>query len=100
MEYNAALERRYFVLVIVVAATVSFVLSNLDFPPISKLVTDQFDLSNAQTGLVTSFYFIPYASMQIPGGYLADRFGSARTLLVASFVMALAPVPVYHGRLI
>jgi len=92
MEYSAPFERRYFVLVIVLAETVSFMLSNLNFPSISKLVTEQFALSNAQTGLVTSFYFIPYASMQIPGGYLADRFGSARTLLVASFIMALAPL--------
>jgi len=92
MENKSSLEQRFLVLVIVLAATVSFVLSNLNFPSISKLVTDQFGLTNAQTGLVTSFYFIPYASMQIPGGYLADRFGSARTLLVASFIMALAPL--------
>jgi MFS transporter, ACS family, glucarate transporter len=77
---------------IVLAATVAFMLSNLDFPPITRLVSVQFGLSDTQTGLVTSFYFIPYASMQIPGGYLADRFGSAKSLLAASFIMALAPV--------
>lgn len=71
---------------------ISFILSNLDFPPISKLVSDQFSLTNTSTGLVTSLYFVPYASMQIPGGYLADRLGSARSLFVAICIIAVAPV--------
>lgn len=72
-------------------------LSNLDFPPISRLVSEQFGLSDVQTGLVTSFFFVPYASMQIPGGYLADRYGPARTLLFASFIMSIAPLLFLYG---
>jgi MFS family permease len=98
LNYHSPLvEKRIYVLVIIIAATVSFLLSNLDFPPISKAVSDQFALSNAQTGLVTSFYFVPYASMQVPGGYLADRIGAARSLLVASFIMSLAPLLFVFG---
>jgi len=85
------------VLAIVVVAMIAFVLSNLDFPPVSKLVSAQYGLTNAETGLVTSFFFIPYASMQIPGGYLADRYGSARTLLVATLIMGLAPLLFLYG---
>ncbi len=76
---------------------IAFMLANLDFPPVSKLISAQYGLTNAQTGLVTSFFFIPYASMQIPGGFLADRYGSARTLLVATFIMGLAPLIFLYG---
>jgi MFS family permease len=99
LNYSSSLEQnRKYVLVIVLAATIAFILSNLNFPPISKLVSDQFSLNNAQTGLVTSFFFIPYASMQIPGGYFADRFGSARSLFVATVIMALAPLLFVYGN--
>ena len=84
-------------LIIVLAAMIAFVLANLDFPPVSKLISGQYGLSNAQTGLVTSFFFIPYASMQIPGGYLADRYGSSRTLFTATLVMGLAPLIFLYG---
>ena len=36
--------------------------------------------------------------MQIPGGYLADRFGPGKTLFIASFVMALAPLVFIGGN--
>lgn len=62
------------------------------------MVSDQFALTNAQTGLVTSFYFVPYALMQVPGGYFADRFGAARSLLISSFIMSLAPVLFVYGN--
>jgi MFS family permease len=98
LNYSSSLEqKRSYVLVIVLATMVAFMLSNLDFPPISKLVSDQYGLTNAQTGLVTSFFFIPYASMQIPGGYFADRFGSARSLFLATLIMALAPLIFLFG---
>jgi MFS family permease len=98
LNYGSKLqEKRFYVLPIVLAAAVAFMLSNLNFPPISKLISDQFSLSNAQTGLVTSFYFIPYAAMQIPGGYFADRFGSSRSLLASVFIMSLAPFIFIYG---
>lgn len=98
LNYDSSLEeKRIFVLIIVLATMISFVLASLDFPPISKLVSDQFDLTNAQVGLATSFFFVPYAAMQIPGGYFSDRFGSARILLASTFVMALAPLLFIYG---
>ncbi|MFI5420393.1 MAG: MFS transporter [Nitrososphaerales archaeon] len=86
------MEKKHVVLAVVCLTMISFVFSSLDYPPISKLVSSQLLLSNSQSGLITSIYFIPYASMQIPGGYFADRFGPGKTILVGSFVMALAPL--------
>lgn len=39
-------------------------------------------LSHAALGVVLSSFFIAYAVMQIPGGWLADRFGSKRVVMV------------------
>jgi MFS family permease len=37
-------------------------------------------LSDAQMGLVFSAFALPYAFLQMPGGWLGDRFGARRTL--------------------
>src|SRR4029079_11421959 len=38
------------------------------------------NLSDAQMGLVFSAFALPYAFLQMPGGWLGDRFGARRTL--------------------
>jgi sugar phosphate permease len=40
-------------------------------------------ISTGQQGLIGSAFFLGYALCQIPGGLLADRFGSRRVILVA-----------------
>lgn len=40
------------------------------------LITEDLGLSKETTGFVLSAFFWTYALMQIPGGWLADRFGS------------------------
>jgi len=53
--------------------------------PIAK----EFNLSASLIGLILSSFFIGYAFMQIPGGLLADRFGSRKVLLVIVFVWSV-----------
>lgn len=48
--------------------------------PLLPVIGDQLKLSNTQLGLLASAYFIPYVAMQIPAGYLGDRFGHKRIL--------------------
>lgn len=49
-------------------------------------ITEDLQLSASSTGLLLSSFFAGYALMQMPGGWLADRFG-ARKVLIASVVM-------------
>ncbi|MFP7170939.1 MFS transporter [Terribacillus sp. 7520-G] len=42
-----------------------------------------FNLDSSVLGIVLSVFFIGYAAMQIPGGWLADRFGSKNVILSA-----------------
>ena len=50
----------------------------------------EFALSNAQVGFVFSAFAYPYLVFQIVGGWLADRFGTRRTLTVCAVVWASA----------
>lgn len=40
-------------------------------------------LTNTETGLVLSAFFLGYAIMQIPGGILADKYGAKRVIVLA-----------------
>jgi MFS family permease len=49
-------------------------------------------LSDAQMGLVFSAFALPYAFLQMPGGWLGDRFGARRTLAWLGGVWTAATV--------
>ena len=46
-------------------------------------ITKDLHLSASTTGLLLSSFFAGYAIMQMPGGWLADRFGPRKVLLAA-----------------
>ena len=46
-------------------------------------IAKEFHLSNVELGYVFSAFVLGYAVFQAPGGWLGDRFGARRTLLVA-----------------
>ena len=49
-------------------------------------------LSNTQVGFVFSAFAYPYLVFQVIGGWVGDRFGARRTLLVCGLVWACATV--------
>ena len=51
-----------------------------------------FHLSKTQIGLVFSAFAYPYLVFQIIGGWVSDRFGTRRTLIVCSLIWASATV--------
>ena len=51
----------------------------LALPSISK----DFTLAPTQMGVVISAFFIGYSIMQLPGGWMADKFGSKSVILIA-----------------
>jgi len=52
----------------------------------------EFSLSNTQIGFIFSAFAYPYLVFQIIGGWLGDRFGARRTLLVCGLVWASATI--------
>jgi MFS transporter, ACS family, glucarate transporter len=78
-----ALEGKNFILALLFAG---WSLGNLDrfvmnYAVIS--ISQDLHLNAASTGFLLSSFFAGYALMQIPGGWLADRYGSRKVLLTA-----------------
>lgn len=85
---------------------VSFWVRNVN-AVLAPLLTEEFSLTGADLGLLTSAYSLTFALVQLPGGMLLDRFGARRVnavLLLAGVaglaVMAMSPtfVGVTLGR--
>lgn len=54
----------------------------------NELMAD-LSLNAASLGVASAFYFYAYTAMQIPAGFLHDRFGPRRTLTFAIMICAL-----------
>ena len=58
--------------------------------PLLPFIRDEFNLDYTRAALVVSAFSIPYGFSQLPGGWLADRFGARRLILVGISGVALA----------
>jgi len=74
------------------------------FSPLLEPVMTEFRLSHAEAGFLFSVFFYGYIAMQIPAGFLGDRFGRKRVLVVGILLVAggalltgLAPTLVVLG---
>jgi len=52
-------------------------------PMALPLIGQEFHMSPTVMGVVVSAFFVGYASMQIPGGMLADKFGARNSITLA-----------------
>ena len=57
--------------------------------PLLSVIGEELSLTSAQTGALTSVYFLFYVLMQIPSGIMGDRIGLRRVLMFMFFVAAL-----------
>ena len=63
-----------------------WIISYIDRTVISLAIVqigEDFTLDASKLGIVLSSFFMGYAIMQIPGGWLADRFGSRKVIVAA-----------------
>lgn len=92
-EANEAIEKAdWYKYVIVGLLFLGWLLGNIDRGAINFAVvsiTKEFQLNASATGLILGSFFAGYAFMQIPGGWLADRFGSRKVILTIVFVWSL-----------
>ncbi|KYD07924.1 MFS transporter [Heyndrickxia sporothermodurans] len=52
-------------------------------------IADQFHLTTSQTGLMMSLFFLGYSLMQIPGGWLSDKIGYKKVLILSLSLITL-----------
>ncbi len=89
---------RFVALGVVWCAYLVVFLSRLCVGPLAPFLKESFDLSNAQIGGLTSATAVAYAPTLIFAGWLADRIGVRRALLIGTLItgvcigaVALAP---------
>jgi len=58
--------------------------------PLLPFIRDEFGLSYAQSGIVTSAFTLSYGLAQLPAGWLSDRVGPRYMLLVGISGVAVA----------
>ena len=60
--------------------------------PLLEPIMAEFGLSHAQGGFLFSVFFYGYVAMQVPAGFLGDRFGRKRVLIFGILLVAGAAV--------
>jgi len=68
---------------VIVAVLLCYLVAWLDRMAISMAlpyIAKEFDLSATAVGGILSAFFVGYAGFQIPGGWLADKFGARRVI--------------------
>lgn len=54
--------------------------------PVMNIIGQDWHLSKSELGLMSTVFFITYALMQVPAGFLADRFGRMK-VLIAGYIL-------------
>ena len=83
---------RYLVLGALCSAAAIAYLSRSILSPAASSIKQDLELSNEAMGFVMGSFFYTYGLMQIPGGWLNDRWGARRVLPLLAVVWALATV--------
>src|ERR1700733_914412 len=80
---------RYYVLFFLCVAAVIAYVQRLGFNAVEVAIRTDLKLDIEQMGQVMSAWLVGYGIMQIPSGWLADRYGSKRTLIVLALVWSV-----------
>ncbi|MGB9866515.1 MAG: MFS transporter [Bacillota bacterium] len=57
-----------------------------------KAIQEEWHLSRTALGLITSAFFVTYGAMQVPAGFLGDRFSRKLVLAAGYFVHAIGAI--------
>lgn len=57
--------------------------------PVQTLMRDEFMLTNAQVGLISSVFFLSYTLLQVPSGILGDKFGKSKLIALGFAIFGL-----------
>ena len=58
--------------------------------PVMGSIGEEWNLDKAQLGLMSTVFFAAYAFMQIPTGFLADKFGRVKVLVIGYLLFGVA----------
>ncbi|WP_456423338.1 MFS transporter [Thermococcus sp.] len=65
--------------------------------PLLPFIKADFHLSSAEAGLLMTALLLPYALVQVPAGYLGDRFGRKKLLVVSIFGYSISSAMLFFA---
>src|SRR5690349_12493915 len=74
---------RWRILILILLVSMVTYLDRINISIAAKRIMSTYQLSNAEMGRIFSAFILAYALFQVPGGWLADRFGPRIVLTVA-----------------
>ena len=92
MEYTQSAVKTHRGTITFIMVYIGYIICFIDRSAISialSYIGQDLHLSTATLGVVASAFFFSYAFMQIPGGWLTDKFGTYRTIIVAITMWSL-----------
>ena len=84
--------RRYFMLALVLIATVINYVDRINISIVAPFMAKDLGFDKIEMGLIFSAFAWTYAFALLPGGYMADRFGSRITYGISLVVWSIATV--------
>ncbi len=84
------MKKNYILVVLILAAffVISFLTNILG--AINPSVSSSYDLSDTMAGFLPFSFFIAYGVMSIPAGFMTERYGEKRMMLVGFFLAFIA----------
>ena len=67
-------------------------IDRVNIATVAPRMTADLGLSNTQFGLAVSAFAYPYALFQLIGGWVSDRFGPRRALMLSGLVVCVATI--------
>ena len=90
IEYQSSIKNKNIYMVLILGAAYFFThFHRLGLSVISPFLVEDLEISTAQLSSLGSAFFYSYASMQIPSGYLIDKYG-ARIIVSLSLIITAA----------
>ncbi|KPN95393.1 MFS transporter [Lysinibacillus sp. ZYM-1] len=83
MEKSNVSKQKYIILGILFFTWIVNYLDKLSMNVAIIPIAEEFQLNETQAGLIISVFFMSYAVMQLVGGFLSDKYGARRMILIS-----------------
>ncbi|WP_324736098.1 MFS transporter [Thermococcus sp. SY098] len=67
-------------------------------PPLIPVIKTELGINNAQAGLLMTSLLLPYALIQVPAGYLGDKLGRKKLVVISILGYSLASALIIFAR--
>ncbi|AAL80950.1 MFS transporter [Pyrococcus furiosus DSM 3638] len=67
-------------------------------PALAPLIREDLGIGNAEIGLLMTSLLLPYALIQVPAGYLGDRFGRKKMVVLSIIGYSLSSALIFVAR--